>query len=91
MPSLKPSGMKKDSLGTSLAVQWLRLLMLAARGMCLIPDQELRYHMPCGIAKIFLIKKNFFFLKRRDNFPLFVNSQPGLGYGWGKERGQDSS
>ena len=45
--------MKKDSLGTSLAVQWLRLLMLDARGFCLIPDQELRYHMPCGVAKSF--------------------------------------
>ena len=76
--------MKKDSLGTSLAVQWLRLLMLAARGMCLIPDQELRYHMPCGIAKIFLIKKKFFFFKEKGQFPSICKFPTWLGVWLGK-------
>ena len=40
-----------EGLGNSLAIQWLGLFASTAGGTNLIPDQELRSHMPRGMAK----------------------------------------
>ena len=38
--------LQKDPAGTSLVVEWLRLHVLNAGGLCLIPGQGIRSHIP---------------------------------------------
>ena len=51
LKSLRNHAFQIFVLGTSLAVQWLRLHLSVQGGVGLIPGQQLRFHMPCGVAK----------------------------------------
>ena len=42
---------KSKWLVISLTVQWLRLHASSAKGRSWIPIRELRFHMPCDVAK----------------------------------------
>ena len=42
---------KSKWLEISLTVQWLKLHASNEKGRCWIPVRELRFHMPCDVAK----------------------------------------
>ena len=67
--------MKKNTLGASLVVQWLRLHASTSSGMDSIPGGRVKSHMLCGISK----KRK----KRRSKWqptPVFL---PGKSHGQG--------
>ena len=61
---------QKPETGTSLVVQWLRVLSSNAGNVGSVPGQVLRSHMLCGAAKILLEKEEALFIYFKNIFIL---------------------
>ena len=66
---------QKPETGTSLVVQWLRVLYSNAGNVCSIPGQGLRSHMLCGAAKIILNEENALFIYFKNLFILLKKTK----------------